>query len=255
MESMIERERRDGILILRLAHGKASALDIELLGAMVEAAREGGRDDSRAIVITGTGTIFSAGVDLKRLLAGGPSYVEEFLPALSLAVLELYRLEKPVIAAINGHAIAGGCVIAAACDYRVMARGGGRIGLPELQVGVVFPPAIMEIVRSAIPRSSQAAAILLGESFTAEQALARGIVDELADEEGALERAVEVARRLAAFPSETVALTKRQMRRPVLAAIAEARREHESEVAAIWKSEAALSRIGAYVERTLAKPR
>ena len=105
-------------------------------------------DQARAVVITGSGSVFSAGVDLQRIVAGGPSYVREFLPALSDSFMAIFDHPGPVVAAVNGHAIAGGCVIAAACDVRLMAH--GKIGLAELSVSVPFPPVAMEIMRYAV---------------------------------------------------------------------------------------------------------
>ena len=136
---MLDVEQRSGVALVRLRHGKVNALDLELLQALTAALRD--VDESAAVVITGTGTAFSAGVDLQRILAGGPSYVQEFLPALSAAFMAIFDRPGPVLAAINGHAIAGGCVIAAACDVRVMSQ--GKIGLAELSVGVPFPPSAM----------------------------------------------------------------------------------------------------------------
>ena len=77
---MIERETRDGVAVLRMAHGKVNALDLELLGAIVEALDETTRDGAPPLVLTGTGGSFSAGVDLRRVLDGGRAYIERFLP-------------------------------------------------------------------------------------------------------------------------------------------------------------------------------
>ena len=128
---MLDVEQRSGVAVVRLRHGKVNALDLELLQAITAAMRD--VDQSAAVVITGTATAFSAGVDLQRILAGGPSYVQEFLPALSAAFMAIFDHPGPVLAAVNGHAIAGGCVIAAACDVRLMSP--GKIGLAELSVG------------------------------------------------------------------------------------------------------------------------
>ena len=140
---MLDVEQRSGVAVVRLSHGKVNALDLDLLRAITAALA--GLDESAAVVITGTGTAFSAGVDLQRIVAGGPAYIQEFLPALSEAFLAIFDHPGPVLAAINGHAIAGGCVIAAACDVRVMSA--GKIGLAELSVGVPFPTSAMEIFR------------------------------------------------------------------------------------------------------------
>ena len=108
---MIERTDHDGITTLRLAHGKASALDFELIEAIARAVAEVTVDEStRAVILTGTGSIFSAGVDLFRPIDGGREYADKFVPALSRMLLELFALPKPLIVAVNGHAIAGGCI-------------------------------------------------------------------------------------------------------------------------------------------------
>ena len=135
---MIHREDRDGIAVLRIEHGKANTLDMELCDAVVEAFEDA--NDARAVVLTGTGRIFSAGVDLFRVLEGGASYVDAFVPAMCRAFERLFVHPAPVAAAANGHAIAGGCLLVAAADQRLMAAGSARIGIPELQVGVPFPP-------------------------------------------------------------------------------------------------------------------
>ena len=148
---MIERSQRDGILTLRLAHGKASALDLELIEATALALAEA--RDARAVILTGTGSIFSAGVDLYRLVDGGAEYTEQFVPALSRMLLDLFSFPKPLVVAVNGHAIAGGCIMTLAGDYRLMAGGNGRIGIPELLVGVPFPPMKERFTRKARLRS------------------------------------------------------------------------------------------------------
>ena len=122
---MIERSQQEGILTLRLAHGKASALDVELLNALLREL-EGAAEDVRAVILTGTGSIFSAGVNLVRLTREGADYVERFLPLLSRLVRTLFTFPRPVVAAANGHAIAGGCILLLACDVRLMAEGAGN---------------------------------------------------------------------------------------------------------------------------------
>src|SRR5216683_6145023 len=133
---------------------------------------------ARAVVLTGTGAIFSAGVDLVRLLEGGAPYIREFLPALSTMLATVFAHPKPVVAAINGHAIAGGCVLACAADRRLMAREGGRIGVTELLVGVPFPPAAMEIMRCATAPQYFEEAIFSGATYAPPDAVTRGLVHE-----------------------------------------------------------------------------
>src|SRR5262249_32472330 len=120
---MIGRTDHDGIARLRLEHGKASALDVEFCETIADVFSGLASDPVRAVVVTGQGRIFSAGVDLHRILEGGVAYVERFLPTMVRAFEAIFRCPKPVIAAVNGHAIAGGCIIAAAADYRLMSGG------------------------------------------------------------------------------------------------------------------------------------
>jgi enoyl-CoA hydratase len=111
---MLDVEKRSSVTVLRLRHGKVNALDLELLQAITAVMRD--LDPNEAVVITGSGSVFSAGVDLRRIVEGGRPYVEEFMPALSAAFLAIFDHRGPVLAAVDGHAIAGGCVIAAASD-------------------------------------------------------------------------------------------------------------------------------------------
>ena len=111
---MITIEHANRIAILRLEHGKANLMDLELCEALSSAMRTLAADDSRTVVLTAAGSIFSGGVDLKRLTEGGAEYAEAFVHALSESLEALFAFEKPLVAAINGHAIAGGMVMAAA---------------------------------------------------------------------------------------------------------------------------------------------
>src|SRR5690606_5186686 len=142
---------QEGIALLRFQHGKASAMDLELCRALLRRLDECAADSVRAVVLTGTGTIFSAGVDLVRLTESDETYAAEFVPLMVRTLSALFTFAKPVVAAVNGHAIAGGCIIACAADRRLMAEDGGRIGVPELRVGVPFPTAALEIVRCVLP--------------------------------------------------------------------------------------------------------
>ena len=208
---MIERTERDGISILRLAHGKASAFDLELLE---ELQRHLESEMSGAIVLTGTGSIFSAGVDLFRLTREGRPYVEKFVPALVSMLEAIFTMNTPVVSAVNGHAIAGGFILNAAADYRIMAAGNGRIGIPELLVGVPFPALALEIVRFATAQQHIEEFVYTGKTVLPDEALAKGIVDEVVEPAAMLDRAIAVARQLAAIPRQAFRIAKQQLRRP-----------------------------------------
>jgi enoyl-CoA hydratase/carnithine racemase len=138
---MIESTTKDGVAVLEIRHGKANALDTELCRALCGALDDAAADGVAAVVLTGAGPVFSAGVDLKRVTAGREGYVAGFLPELRRAFTRLATFERPVVAAVNGHAIAGGFILLAAADWAVMARGPGRAGVTELLAGPAHPGA------------------------------------------------------------------------------------------------------------------
>ena len=246
---MIELAEQDGVAVLHLAHGKVNAMSMEFCEAL--SARFGEISSARAVVMTATGRTFSAGVDLVRLLEGGAPYVREFLPVLSNMFVTVFSHPAPVVAAINGHAIAGGCVLACAADKRLMARDSGRIGVTELLVGVPFPPAAMEIMRCAAAPQFFADAIFSGATYTPAEAVARGFIHDVVEPQALLERAVAAAKALAALPPKAFALTKRQIRAPALERMQSP--ALDAAIAQIWAAPETLARIRDYVARTLRK--
>ncbi len=249
---MIERETRGNVTVLRLAHKKASAMDLELLLALEAAIASEESSPARAVVVTGTGSIFSAGVDLFRVLDGGRAYIEQFLPALESALGKLLAFEKPLVAAINGHAIAGGCILACGADVRLLARGKATYGAPELKVGVPFPPVALELLRLGFPARHLRDAALRGRLFDVEECKEFGLVDEVVEAEELLPRAVAAAEELASFPPRAFALTKRQLRRPAVESVERAS-GLSSRILDAWASTEVLAAIRAYVDRTLKK--
>lgn len=250
---MIERTTRGDITILRMAHGKASALDLEFLRALIATFGEEERRDSGAVVLTGTGSIFSAGVDLFRIVDGGKKYVADFLAALDEAFLSVFEFEKPLVAAINGHAIAGGAILAFACDRRVLARGKATIGVPELKVGVPFPEVPLEIVRHVLAPPTFQEAVYTGRIYGVDDALAHGLADELCEGEALLERACTIAAELARIPSVSYGLTKRYAQAHTLAVLENHAARSRAQMVEAWTSPEVQGAVRAYVERTIKK--
>ena len=247
---MFELTQRGRVAILRMMHGKANAIDLEfavLLRRELEAIRE---SSAGALVIVGQGKMFSAGVDLPRLAEGGAEYVRAFLPAMNDAFKALFAFPKPLVAAINGHAIAGGCVIAGCADIRIMASEPGRIGIPELLVGVPFPVVPLEIMRYAAPPQHLHTLIFRGVTLTAAEAMQRDIVHAVADPDLLLDEAVAVAETLAAIPFDAFDLTKRQLREPALQRMCDGA-AIDTAAQQAWESEPILTAIRSYVARTL----
>jgi enoyl-CoA hydratase len=250
---MIEIAHRGRVAVMTLMHGKANALDSELCNDIVARFDELKSSTAQAVVLTGTGKIFSAGVDLKRAVEGGAAYLRDFLPVLSKAFETVFFYPKPVVAAVNGHAIAGGCVLACAADRRLMALGTGTMGVTELLVGVPFPTIAFEIMRCATAPQYFEDTIFTGATYAPEAARERGFVHELVVPEHLLDRAVAAAETLAALSPAAFALTKMQSRKAVQDTLQRTGAGVDAAVREIWLNPDTLARMRDYVARTLKK--
>lgn len=249
---MLERELTDRILTIRMAHGKASALDLELCLALQSAFEEAAADDGvGAVVLTGTGSIFSAGVDLPRMISAGGDYISEFVSALDAALRGLFVFPKPVVAAVNGHAIAGGAILTFACDHRLMSA--GRIGVPELLVGVPFPAIALAIVRFAVPTQHLQPMIYFGRPIEAAEAQRIGFIDDVPPSADLLGHAHGIAQRLASIPPVAFRLTKRQLREPYLRDASHIAVASVDEIDAAWAAPETHEHIRGYLAKTIGR--
>ncbi|HJQ85242.1 MAG TPA: enoyl-CoA hydratase/isomerase family protein [Candidatus Binatia bacterium] len=227
-------DRDGGVRVLTLDRPPANAEDESLL-ADLDAALAAARDDDRvrAVVLTGAGAFFSAGFDL-----AAPRRDESTarpLRALFRRVhVGLLALRKPTVAMVNGHAIAGGLVLALACDYRLGREGDYRVGLNEVAIGASYPRVAFEIVRLRLPHA-RASELLLGAAlYPASQAVRLGLVDELLPADVFEATVLRRAARLGAFPREAYAHTKAALIADTLARVAAETPAEEAQGAAVW---------------------
>jgi enoyl-CoA hydratase/carnithine racemase len=249
-DSSLRLTRSDGIAVLEMAHGRANAFDLAFLRAL----RAGVRDaagSARAIVLTASGSIFGAGVDLRRIQELDRAGMSEFLRELSDMFAELFAAPLPVVAAVNGHAIAGGAILAFACDHRILARDAGSIGVPELRVGVPFPIVPLEIVRYALGHDRAQRAVLGGLMVGAEDAVAAGMADEVVDRDRLRDRGLEVAAAMSSGPAASYARAKADLRRPVIERWTRERPAHDAQTLDGWDAPESRAAIRDYVARTL----
>lgn len=227
-------------------------MDIELGEAFIAELKAAAGDSVRAVVVTGTGSSFSAGVDLFRLIKDGPAYGQRFLPVLDTMLRDALTFPKPLIAAVNGHAIAGGCILAATCDRRIMAEGNGRIGVPELVVGVPFPALPLQIMAARLPDAACRDLVLTGRTVQVDEAIALGLIDEKCAADTLLDRAIAVATQFAAVPAGVFAMTKEAFTTPVLDRTARLAGLNARVVDA-WLQPHTYDTIRAYLERTVGR--
>lgn len=234
---MVEWELQDGIAVLEVVNPPVNALDGNVLGSFAAALDEIDGSNAIALVVTGRGSAFSAGADLFRVLAESPEYLARSQVRLSESFGRLFMFPRPVIAAVNGHAIAGGCVIACAADHVVAVDTEDvRIGLAELKVGVPFPAWALEIARHRVAPQFLEEALYFGRLYGPGEAMRRGFVNELVSPSALMGRAFEVARRLATIPRETFRLTKEAVRTPVAERARTHGTAHDDEVRDAWAS-------------------
>lgn len=202
---------------MRIDRAPANAMDPELLEEGRALAEELAADPPDAVVITGRPGFFCAGADLKVAPTLDAAGQRAMVAGINGIFAGWYGFPRPVVCAVNGHAIAGGFILALCGDYRVAAHD-GKYGLTELKAGLPYPAVALAVVRAEL-HAPAARRLMLGSDLVgAQTALEAGAFDELADADQVLHRASEVARELAKLPSEAYAKVKRQLRGPVLEA-------------------------------------
>jgi enoyl-CoA hydratase/carnithine racemase len=224
-----------------------NALGSEMLAWLVERLEAAAGD---AVLLAGTREAFSAGLNLKELAHLDARGMASYLRLLERCMAAFYLYPGPIVACIEGHAIAGGSVLASACDHRVATRDDRvRIGLNEVALGVRFPPRVLRIVRERLPRTSHERVLLGADLFAPTQAHALGLVDELADDARSAARARLDA--FAAHPRDAYAATKRTLRGSIDADLASDSAEEAwfNESVPVWTSPEVKSRIVAVLKR------
>lgn len=216
----VEREEiYGGGALLRLSRPPVNALWIDLLGELEEALVREVEAGTSAIVLTGAGSCFSAGIDTKAAAGAGADDRVGGVSAINRTVATLFGLSVPVVAAVNGHALGGGLVIPLACDLIVSTREPCKLGLTESAAGVPFPAVALAAVRARLAPPVFNNLCLTGRTFGPDEALALGVVDELSDGDALVDRAIAVATELASLPA--FVRVKEQMRAPQVAEMAE----------------------------------
>ncbi len=188
------------------------------------------------VLLTGTGDVFSAGLDLQEVANLDAERARRLLVALESLVESLFLHPSPTVAFVNGHAIAGGCVLALCCDYRVsIADPRTRIGLNEVAAGLFFPPRTLAMVRARLTPAQAEAAVLRATLLDPTAACAAGLVDEVADDARGV--ALQRLEALARHPGAAYAHAKQSLRGHALGDREADRRTLEEETIRRWASE------------------
>jgi len=250
--SGLEVRRDASVATVTLSRGKVNAVDVDMLDEL-RSALEGLEHDAavRAVVLTGAGPVFSAGVDLRRVVDSDPEYAARLVTGLRDAFEMLFCFPKPTVAAVNGAAVAGGCILACACDRRLIADG-ARIGASELPVGVAFPVAALEILRHACGARSEDI-VYSGRLLDAQEALSIGMVHEVCPVDTLVDRAMAMAAELGDRAPVAYRLAKAQLRRPALERMHRDGPAVDADVADEWAAPHTASRLRQQLDRMSAR--
>jgi enoyl-CoA hydratase len=240
----------DDIAVLKLEGGKANAMTPDLLDTIEHMIDSFERSPALAAVLTGYGRYFSGGLALTHIIDFDPVEMRGFIEHFSRAMVRVFACQKPIVAAINGHAIAGGCVLALMCDWRIAADNPAvLIGLNETQLGIGLPSIVVESLRIAVPPASIGPIAIEGRLMSPADALALGLVHQLAPDGDLLAQATAKAKAYAALPPAAIAHVKQALRAPSLEAVARAVEGDATRWLETWFSPEAQSRLRAAVAR------
>lgn len=209
--SYIRTETSEELLIITMARAKANALNAEMVEQMNEAIENAAGDAGvRGVVIASNqARFFSGGFDATEVFYYDQETMREFFGRFIDLYEAMINLPKPVVAAISGHAFAGGAVLALASDARVMCEGPFGFALNEINLGLALPPGMIRMAAAAVGPVKAREMVLQGMTFTPRQSLDAGLASEIAEPEAVLERSINLARELAAKPPLTFARIKR----------------------------------------------
>lgn len=247
MPGTVTIEERGDVALVRIDRPPANAMDPGLLRDARAVLEELRGADPAAVVVTGRPGFFSAGVDLKVAPTLDPDGQRELVDAINGAFLDWYAFPRPVVSAVNGHAIAGGLILALTGDQRVGA-GDGKLGLTELKAGLGYPLAAIGIVKAELTAPVARTLALTAELVDMRRGLDLGILDELVEPDRLIDRSLELANQLGALPRSAYPRVKEQVRGETIAAL-RAKLDAGDPVLAGWFGEETGAASAAILER------
>ena len=247
--SSVKIEKQGNLGLLRMDKARGNAIDEPFAEDMLAATRALAEDDGVHGVVLASGhpKLFCPGLDLVTLYQYDRPSMARFMGKFADAVLALFALRKPVVAAIAGHAVAGGCVLALTADHRILRRG-SQIGLNEVRVGLPLPWSVALLLKAAVPPASLSRVALLGENFADDEARTIGLVHEVREAEGFEAACLARAREFAEKDRSAVGTTKAYLRDAALREMQSQEKALQADFLDAWFSPSAREKIGQTVE-------
>jgi len=211
-EGPIRYEKKGDIAWIYMEDGKANALNQTSLQGLLDGLNRAMEEEALAVVLKGVGKCFSAGLDLKTLPTLSREDLRETLRTLYVFVRRLTIFERPVVAAVTGHAVAGGAVILLGCDYCVGANDGIKVGLNEVAISISMPTFLLELARGRLDTSRLFTSVLHGRIVGPQEAVQIGYLHEICTKEDVDKRAEDMAETLSVLPNPAYHVTKQRLR-------------------------------------------
>jgi Delta3-Delta2-enoyl-CoA isomerase len=236
--------REEEIAVLTLTKGKVNALDESFVERLSKSLGHLASDrDIRAVILTGQGKFFSFGFDIPEFLSYSKESFIRYLTKFCNLYTCMFLYPKPLIAALNGHTIAGGSMLAIACDYRLITSGKAKIALNEITFGSTVPAGCVEMLKYCVGHGNAQKILYSGAMYSAEEARQLGLVDQVCPPEVLLDTAKQVAKDFAQRDSAAFRNIKGLLRGPVAQEMARKEKDSILEFADIWYSEATWNRL------------
>ena len=236
---LVVTEQQGRVALLKLSRGVTNALSAELVADLSKALDVVAQDPAlQALILTSASAkFFSIGFDIPGLFAVDREEFAVFYRAINQLCLDLYTLPKPTVAAIGGHATAGGCILALCCDYRYISEGRKLMGLNEVKLGVPVPYLADCIVRQLVGARHAREIMEGGEFYAPAELLCLGLVDKVLPPDQVLPGSVEQAQRLGSMPAAAYAMIKQNRVGPVAAEVAARAQEQADRFVELWYSD------------------
>jgi len=239
MTDFVTANTNASITTLTFNRGKVNALNGQVVEEMRSALAGFENDpDTKAIILTGQGKFFSFGFDIPEFLSYSKPEFTDYLTRFTDLYTYMFQYPKPIIAALNGHTIAGGCMLALACDKRVMVSGKAKISLNEISFGASVFAGSTEMLRFCAGGKNATEILYSGEMYSAEEAKVLGLIDEVTAEKDLIREATAAASELGAKPASAFASIKALLRKPVAEEMWLKEKDSVNKFVEIWYSDA-----------------
>ena len=236
--SFVHATKEKGIATVTLRRGKVNALNEPMVEEIGDSFKTLEIDSEvKSIIFTGSGKFFSFGFDVPEFLRYPKKDFIRYLEKFTNLYTYLFQFPKPLVAALNGHTIAGGCVLATACDFRIMVSGKGKIGLNEITFGAPFFAGSAEMLSFCVGSRNAQSILYSGTMYSAEEAFGLGLVDQVSSEDALAQDGIKVADELGEKDSSAFASMKKILRKPVAEKMVKHEKDYILEFADIWYSE------------------